>query len=124
MKFGRGTTTATGNPDADERIVKGGFWPKIRGAAAGLPFAEDAVAAHYCAFDRETPNSVRLTLIGALAYFVMPVDLVPDVMPILGFTDDAGVLSAAIMAVGSHMDERHRAAARAMLDRLKTGKKA
>lgn len=108
----------------DEKTVREGFWPKIGRVAAGLPFAEDAVAAHYCAFDRETPNSVRLTLIGALAYFVMPADMVPDVLPVIGFTDDAGVISAAIMAVGSHIGEQHRAAARLALGRLRKPQKA
>lgn len=127
MKFRRksAASAAPGTSDAarDEELVREGFWPKMRRMAAGLPFAEDAVAAHYCAFDRETPNSVRFTLVGALAYFVMPVDMVPDILPMVGYADDAGVLSAAIMAVSSHMREHHRIAARAALGRLKSAGK-
>ena len=45
--------------------------------AARIPFAEDLLAAYYCAFDRETPLHVQGTLIGALAYFVLPIDAMP-----------------------------------------------
>ena len=52
---------------------------KARRVAVQLPFAEDLLAAWYCAFDRETPTEVRAALIGALAYFVLPFDAMPDV---------------------------------------------
>ncbi|MFC5069886.1 YkvA family protein [Flaviflagellibacter deserti] len=107
-----------------EREVREGFWPKLQKFAANLPFAEQALSAYYCAFDRETPNSVRFTLIGALAYFVLPMDAIPDILPLLGFADDAGVLSAALVAVGSNIKESHRVAARASLERLRTGETA
>ena len=103
----------------DESEVELGFWPKIATYAASVPFAEQALSAWYCAFDRQTPSSVRYTLIGALAYFILPTDAVPDVLPILGFADDASLLSAALIAVGSHITEAHREAARQALGRLK-----
>ena len=61
--------------------------------AASIPFAEDLLAAYYCAFDRNTPLPVKTSLIGALAYFVLPIDAIPDVLPVLGFTDDAAMLA-------------------------------
>jgi len=57
-------------------------------------------------------------LMGALAYFVVPADMVPDFLPWLGFTDDAAVLFAAIRAIAPHITGAHRARARAALDRL------
>ena len=63
----------------DEQTLKRRFWQKLRALAARLPFAEDLIAAHYCAFDRQTPLHVKAALIGALAYFVLPADVVPDV---------------------------------------------
>lgn len=87
------------------------FWRKLDLLAAALPFAEDLLAAYYCAFDRETPHAVRGVLIGALAYFVMPADAIPDIVPVLGFTDDAAVLAGAIKFVSSHIKPEHRAAA-------------
>jgi uncharacterized membrane protein YkvA (DUF1232 family) len=98
----------------DERT----FWRKLARVAARVPFAEDLVAALYCALDRQTPGYVRATLLGALAYFLLPADTIPDFMVVLGFTDDAAVLAAAIAAVGRHLRPEHREAARERLDRL------
>ena len=90
---------------------------KARRVAAQLPFAEDLLAAWYCAFDRETPTEVKAALIGALAYFVLPFDVMPDVMPMLGFADDAAVLATALRLVASHLLPEHRAAAQRAIER-------
>ncbi len=100
-----------------EEKVREGFWRKLASTAGRIPFAEDAVAAYYCAFDQQTPFRVRATLLGALAYFLLPADTVPDLLPMLGFADDASILAAAISTVGAHIGERHRAAARRVLGR-------
>jgi uncharacterized membrane protein YkvA (DUF1232 family) len=84
---------------------------------AGLPFAEDLLAAYYCAFDKQTPRHVQMALLGAIAYFILPFDFIPDMMPILGFTDDAAVLATAIRMVATHIRPEHRDAARAALKR-------
>lgn len=96
----------------DETVVRERFWRKCQRVAAKLPFASDLLAAYYCAFDRATPLQVKVTLIGALAYFVLPFDAIPDVLPVLGFTDDAAVLAMTIKMVSSHMTPEHREAAR------------
>jgi uncharacterized membrane protein YkvA (DUF1232 family) len=95
--------------------VRRGFWPSLKRVAANLPFAEDLLAAYYCAFDRETPRHVQAALIGALAYFILPFDLVPDMLPLLGFTDDAAVLATALRLVAGHITPAHREAARRAL---------
>ena len=102
----------------DEEIVRRGFWKKARKVAARLPFAEDLLAAWYCAFDRDTPLQVKAALIGALAYFVLPFDAVPDVLPFLGFADDAAILATALRIVANHLTPAHRAAAQRKLDEL------
>jgi uncharacterized membrane protein YkvA (DUF1232 family) len=108
-----------GPDDSDsEQSLRRSAWRKVRRVAARIPFAEDLLAAYYCAFDRATPLQVRATLIGALAYFVLPLDAIPDVMPMLGFTDDAVVLATAIKLVANHMTPAHRDAARNALARL------
>lgn len=104
---------------ADEAELLRKFWRKILRLAANLPFAEDLLAAHYCAFDRQTPLHVKAVLIGAIAYFVLPDDLIPDYIPVIGYTDDAAVLAAAIKLVSSHMKPEHREAAQHMLTRLR-----
>lgn len=103
----------------DEAKVRGGFWRKLKRVAAKIPFAEDLLAAYYCAMDKATPTYVRAVLLGALAYFILPADVVPDLVAVVGFTDDAAVLAAAIAAVRAHFRPEHRARARAALaDRL------
>ncbi len=101
----------------DPRRLRRDFRLKFRRLAAKLPFAEDLLAAYYCAFDRETPRHVQAALAAAIAYFVVPLDIVPDMLPLLGFTDDAAVLAAAIRLVASHIRPEHRAAAHAALTR-------
>ena len=97
------------------------FWRKVRRVVARVPFVEDLLAAYFCALDRNTPAYVRGVLLGAIAYFVLPADLVPDMLAGLGFTDDASVIAAAIAAVGRHLEPRHRDQARAKLDHLADG---
>jgi uncharacterized membrane protein YkvA (DUF1232 family) len=101
----------------DRESVRKRFWVKFKRVAASLPFAEDLLAAYYCAFDKQTPRHVQATLLGALAYFILPFDFIPDMMPVLGFTDDAAVLATAIRLVASHITPEHRDAARAALKR-------
>jgi uncharacterized membrane protein YkvA (DUF1232 family) len=86
---------------------------------ASVPFLEDVLTAHYCAFDRNTPVHVKAVLIGAIAYFVMPDDLIPDYLPIIGYADDAAVLGMAIKLMSSHIKPEHREAARRMVTRLR-----
>ena len=107
----------------EQAYVRRGFWSKLRRFAVALPFAEDLLAAYYCAFDRDTPRHVQAALVGALAYFVLPFDVIPDMMPVLGFTDDAAVLLAALRMVAGHMRAEHRDAARAALARMKAGRR-
>ena len=61
---------------------------------------------------------MKATLLGALAYFVLPLDAIPDVLPVIGFTDDAAVLATAIKLVASHIRPAHREAARNALAKL------
>lgn len=112
--FGENARAAEGFA-SDERIVRAGFWRKLTRHAGKLPFAEDLLAAYYCAFDRETPLQVRAVLLGALAYFVIPFDGMPDILPALGFADDAAMLAAAMKLVIDSIRPEHREAARQKL---------
>jgi uncharacterized membrane protein YkvA (DUF1232 family) len=101
----------------DQESVRRRFWHKLKRLAVRLPFAEDLLAAYYCAFDRQTPRHVQAALLGAIAYFVLPFDFIPDMLPILGFTDDAAILATALRMVASHITPEHREAARAAMAR-------
>jgi uncharacterized membrane protein YkvA (DUF1232 family) len=106
----------------DRESVRRRFWIKLKRVLAKLPFAEDLLAAYYCAFDKQTPRHVQVALLGAIAYFILPFDFVPDVLPMLGFTDDAAVLATAIRMVAANIRQEHRDAARAALKRaIETG---
>jgi uncharacterized membrane protein YkvA (DUF1232 family) len=102
---------------ADEVRVRRGFWRKFARVAGRIPFAEDLLAAYYCAVDRETPTYVRAVLMGAVAYFVVPADLIPDFIAGFGFSDDATVLLTAVSAVSGQIRARHRRQARKTLHR-------
>ena len=101
----------------DRESVRRRFWKKLRRVVAQLPFAEDLLSAYYCAFDRRTPRHVQAALLGAIAYFILPFDFIPDMLPVLGLTDDAAVLATTIRLVATHITPEHRDAARAALKR-------
>ena len=109
------TRRMTGN----ERQLESDFWRKLKRLVASLPFAEDLLVVHYCAFDRETPVQVKAVLLGAIAYFVLPFDFIPDYIPLVGYTDDAAVLAAAIKLVTAHITPTQRDAARQTLAQLR-----
>ncbi|MEO0982048.1 MAG: YkvA family protein [Pseudomonadota bacterium] len=96
---------------AKERVL-----PKLLKVAGRIPFADDLAAAYYCALDPATPKKAKGVLMAAIGYFVLPADAVPDIIAGLGFTDDATVLATAMGVVGMHIREKHRRAARRLLN--------
>ena len=100
-----------------ERRVRRDFWAKLKRIAGMVPFVEDLVAAYYCALDPATPMRVRGMLLAALAYFILPVDIIPDMIAGLGFADDMALLTAVVGLVASHITPTHRAAAARALDK-------
>jgi uncharacterized membrane protein YkvA (DUF1232 family) len=101
----------------DRDSVRRRFWTKLKKVAGKLPFIEDLLAAYYCAFDKQTPRQVQVALLGAIAYFILPFDFIPDMMPALGFTDDAAILATVIRLVAGNITDDHREAARSALKR-------
>ena len=102
----------------NERRVARGFWPKMRRVASRVPFADRALSVWYAARDPETPAAAKGIMLAALAYFVMPVDAIPDVFAGIGFTDDAAVIAALLATLGANVRRRHRDLAREALKRL------
>jgi uncharacterized membrane protein YkvA (DUF1232 family) len=88
--------------------VRENFWDKVKSALGRISFAENLVAAYYCAVDTRTPPQVRVTLFATLAYFVMP----------FGPIFDAIVLAFALRMVAVHITPEHRRQAREMIDAL------
>lgn len=99
----------------DEARVKRDFWPKVKRFAGRVPFLPDLLAAYYCAIDPRSPLQAKATLMAALAYFILPTDLIPDLFALFGFADDAAVLLAALRSLNRHISPEHRAKAAAAL---------
>ena len=99
----------------DDPTLKKSFWSKLKRLGGRIPFSEDLVAAYYCATDPNTPNRVRIVLMGAIGYFILPTDAVADFLPLLGFADDAAVLTAAIAQVAGSITPEHRKRAKVAL---------
>jgi uncharacterized membrane protein YkvA (DUF1232 family) len=103
----------------DEADLRRKLWRKLKREVATIPFLEDVLTAHYCAFDHQTPVHVKAMLVGAIVYFIAPDDLIPDYLPIIGYADDAAVFGIAIKLMSSHIKPEHREAARGMVARLR-----
>ncbi|MEW7009662.1 MULTISPECIES: YkvA family protein [unclassified Lentilitoribacter] len=103
-----------------EAKVRTKFWPTLRKAIAQFPFAEDIVAAYYCALDKQTPSHVKGVLLAALAYFILPIDLIPDFIAGIGFGDDLAVVTTALSMLQNHITDGQRAAAKKALAKFKT----
>jgi uncharacterized membrane protein YkvA (DUF1232 family) len=119
-----GTALAPYDPakfQRDQARVSKGFWTKLRRVAGRLPFLDLLIAVYYCAVDPATPLRAKATLMGALAYFVLPTDLIPDFLTGIGFVDDATVLYAAVRAVSDHIKPSHRDRAKALIQRQLVG---
>jgi uncharacterized membrane protein YkvA (DUF1232 family) len=99
----------------DEWLVKTRFWPTLRRVIRRIPFGSDVIAAFYAATDLETPAYVKALLIGVLTYFITPIDLIPDFLAGLGFTDDAAILAAVLKITAEHIKPHHRVHAQAAL---------
>ena len=108
------TTLPTTWSPADEPRL----WRKLMRMAARVTFADQLVAAWYCAKDPATPMHARAVLLGALAYFLLPADAIPDIIAAVGFTDDASVIAAVLGTFAAYVTPEHREAARRRLDAL------
>lgn len=94
-----------------------GFWDKIKvsAKAAGRDVIGKALLLYYAARSPETPAWAKTTIIGALGYFISLIDAVPDLTPVLGYTDDLGVLALALATIASYITDDVRASAEAKL---------
>ena len=86
----------------------GSFWNKVKNFAlkAGREVIEKALWLYYAAQQPSTPAWARTVIYGALAYFVLPVDAMPDAIPVAGFTDDLGALVAALGTVSMYVTDQ------------------
>ena len=95
------------------------FWKKLarHARAAGKRIVEEALVLYYAWNDPEVPAWAKAAIIGALGYFISPLDAIPDIIPVVGYSDDATVLAAAVLLVKAWLKEEHRQRARETMSR-------
>lgn len=96
------------------------FWDKVHryAAAIGKKLIEEALVLYYAWCDPDTPAWVKTVIVSALGYLISPIDAIPDMIPVVGYTDDAGVIAAAIALVSSYLKKKHRRRAREKVKEL------
>lgn len=106
------------NSDYSNEFTESSFWQKLTNAAktAGYELIEKALIMYYATMDKDTPVWAKTILIGALGYFICPVDAIPDAIPIVGYADDAGAIAAALGTVAVHIKREHREMAKSKAD--------
>lgn len=94
-----------------------GLWAKIKGFAkvAGSELIEKALQLYYALQNTNTPTWAKTVIIGALGYFISPMDAIADIVPFVGYADDAGVLTMAVATVASYISDDIKAKAKAKL---------
>lgn len=85
------------------------LWEKLRGFAvrAGREVIEKTLVLYYCFQDPDTPKWAKTVIAGALGYFIVPLDAIADITPIVGFSDDLGALAMALGIVAVHIKRQH-----------------
>ena len=86
------------------------LWKKVKKFAsrAGQEVIGRALVLYYCLQDPDTPANSKAVILGALGYFIMPIDAIPDISPGIGFTDDLSALAIALVVVAIHIKSAHR----------------
>ena len=97
-------------PNYAEEYSEDSLWEKIAAFAlrAGREIIERVLVLYYCFQDRDTPAWAKTIIMGALGYFIAPLDAIPDLMAGVGFSDDLGALAVAFAAVAMHIKPEHK----------------
>jgi len=102
------------NPDAIKKIISE-FPGKLSESSGKITFATQATAMYYALRDPKTPLKVKALIGAALAYFIMPFDLIPDWIVGIGFTDDLAVVLMVLRKLAGSITEEHYELARRRL---------
>ena len=101
-----------------DEFTETSFWQKVKMGAktAGCELIEKALIMYYATMDKDTPVWARTILVGALGYFICPIDAIPDAIPGGGYADDAGAIAAALSMVAAHIKPEHKDLAKRKVD--------
>ena len=94
----------------EKEFTEGRFWDKVKGYArvAGEGVLEPALTMYNASKDAATPTWAKTVIYGALGYFISPIDAIPDLTPLIGYSDDLGVLVAATATIIGHIRQEHK----------------
>lgn len=103
----------TQHNEYEEAFSEKGFWDKLKRYAmgAGREVVEKALLLYYAMQEEKAPAWAKATIAGALGYFIVPLDAITDLTPVVGYADDLGVLALAIAAVAAYINDDVRAKA-------------
>lgn len=96
------------------RFSESGFWQKLQHFAkqAGIKTVYSALLLFYAYRRKDTPNWAKTIVLGTLGYLISPIDAIPDLSPIIGYTDDIGWLSFGLVTIASYINIDVRESAR------------
>lgn len=113
-KFKSRIASATSLLPSADRVAKA-----MKRATSRIPFMDDVLAMYYCAADKKTPSKVRIAIGATILYLVMPLDVIPDFLAVIGFTDDVTALMVVLKLVSSHVNDDHRKKSASALSSLR-----
>ncbi len=99
----------------DQARVEGNFWPKFKRICSRVPGAADILALYYYMASGAAPVKHKLSVVATLAYFIMPIDAIPDFLGPLGYTDDVAAAMGLIAFIGTGVMAPYRKHARKWL---------
>jgi uncharacterized membrane protein YkvA (DUF1232 family) len=88
-----------------KEYIEENFWSKIERVGSKLSFAKDIKALYNYFIDPSISWYRKSIVVGALVYFIFPIDSIPDLAPLIGYLDDLGVITATIKFLGSELTQ-------------------
>lgn len=94
----------------EKKFSEDGFWNKIKKNAAqiGVKIIYQALQLYYVTKQPNCPTKVKVGIYGVLGYLISPIDVISDFIPLMGYTDDASVIAAAIVLAQLYITDEVR----------------
>ena len=101
----------------EDKYSESGLWDKIRKniAKIGVKVIYQALLLYYVAQSPNCPAKIKAGIIGALGYLISPIDLIPDIMPGIGYADDAAAIATAVALAQIYITDEIKAQAKAKI---------
>lgn len=92
-----------GRVEEDSEFVQENLWTKLERTGKKISFAKDIIALFRYMMDSDVAWYRKSIVVGALVYFISPIDTIPDIAPLIGYLDDLGVITAVLKYLGSEL---------------------